>query len=235
MASPTVTNVVTSTELGDTTSHGMSVPTGSGGVLVGCISCDREANVITFPSGDGTWTTLQDVDPARAARMKVAIKNDNSEAAIAITTGTSCESVMFCWRIAGSEDPDVTLPDSGQFDQSSANADPPNVSVTDGPKDILSLVMTGGDSGATTYSVFPSGYGSTDSTNTGGGATSTHGARAHLAISAASAENPGTFTSDTLDDLCVVTVLMRASGISALPSYHGANRGIMRGVGRGVG
>ena len=156
---------------------------------------------------------------------------DEDGGTFALTVGSTEQVMSYCLAITGWDG--VTAPElQGPATGVSANPDPPIITPSWGAEDTLfvTFITTDGNVTVTTY---PSGY----ADNNNDDQWSTVSAAFATAEINGSPENPGTFlVSSAIEQWSAFTIAIRpASVTTTLPGYHGANRGIMRGVARGVG
>lgn len=138
------------------------------------------------------------------------------------------------WRGVDATTPlDVALP----TEATGSSANPNSPSVTPVTSGALVFSVAHMDDDDTTTSVTPTGYTNKAEINTGQASTSI-GATTALASKewSSGAEDPSAWTFGTIDSWAANTIAFRpAAGGTTDVNFSGSNRGIMRGVGRGVG
>lgn len=223
MASPAVEAAATTANTGSSSSPSVALPSiVSAGSLLIVFCYTAGAGAVGWPAG---WTELFEASGTSGDVLACAYRDtlaDGSEAGTSITvTHGAIRSVFVSESITGAADPATQAPEVGTAATgSSLTPNPPSRAVTGGPKDILALAVAGleGENGDPT--VYPSNYTHSQvpkNTGTAGSVGSNCSmAVAARQVSAASSEDPGTFTWAGASDQWVAnTVVIHPAGATA--------------------
>ncbi len=239
MAFPSVDSTTTNAETSNTASHTVSYPPtiASGDKILAFTSNDGSGDDPDFTSSDltavyeGTFSN----GGMGLAEIASAVGDEDSGSTEYSTPSTETSSNQ-CWAISGtdtSEAPDY----SGPFNDQNPLLDPPSLTPVGGAKDYLWIVFCAVDIYySNAVSTWPSGY-------TDNQVEEDDGSRAKNFICSkdanASSDDPGTCSlSGASGANCgLMTIAVHPAGAAAavLPSFRAMNRGIFRGIGRGIG
>lgn len=201
MTFPVVDAVAESITDNSSTTHAVTMPGGSAGILVTFFMVDNSSGngAATPPSG---WSSIKidlAVGGGGAAALSIAFKeSDGGEGAIEnwTTAGPIGEkSVHTTYRITGHADPTSQPPESstGITDTGSdVNPDPDAITPTGGSKDYLFIAAAGNDQQGKITSGYPTNY-SNGKQNANIGSGGVNLGTAERQLNSAS-ENPGVFT-----------------------------------------
>lgn len=132
-----------------------------------------------------------------------------------VTSTVAGEFVARAFRITGHLDFSIQAPDSDTVtsDLNASIHDPPGVTVTDGPKDILALAVLPTDTHTAGINTFPAGYAGTGTTHSGTSGSQCSLSYCHLEISNVSSENPSQFEMDNTRRALPTTILIQADSV----------------------
>lgn len=119
------------------TSHTLTYPSDSGDRIYMFLGAGSNVSFTPPPA----WTKLYDAANGTSTVQSVYYKDDSAGATGTFSVGVSSSSHLAAAmvKIRGDIDPTTTLPDFDSAEGLSTGANPPNVSVTNAPKDILVL------------------------------------------------------------------------------------------------
>lgn len=227
MTSPAVQTRSTSAVTTAGTSHSVTLPSSiaAGDLLIVVFGFAVTGQTITWP---GSWQAIPNFKIENTGGNTYGIDAGwlsaaGGETSITVGTSVSTKSAHCCYRITGHN---TSTPVSSQAGATGAtqNADPPSATVTGGPLDILAIACAG-QTNEQAFTGYPTNYVNGQTADTGvGGATNTNGdtAAAELAISAASSENPGTFTYGVSSEWAANTIIVypaAGGGGGATPQF----------------
>jgi hypothetical protein len=189
---PQVATTNTSSTSTASKSHSVSLPSGiqSGDLLIVLFN-SNSASAVNQPSGWTEFLTRSSGPWISKGYYRKADGTEGSTLTITTTAGTS--SVHISYRITGAADPAVQAPEQANVGEggSAATLNPPSLTPTGGPKDLL-WIAVGFHNSANTGAVnaAPTNYGTLQASTVSG----TVGiGSAHRALNA-STEDPGTFS-----------------------------------------
>ncbi len=173
--------------------------------------------VYHYSSDVGTWSTpsgwsVGPTEVGTALFYKVAVSASETD-----PVSTRAGNNRAGWITYAIQSADTTpAVDSATSDEAAVTtADPASASVTDGPKDILSIVFYSLYDGRRSASSDPTSYGVEDEIfSTGGGAAGVAGGSWSREITSVSSEDPGTFTITASSDVDTITFLIAAAASS---------------------
>lgn len=165
----------------------------AGDLLIVVVSIDGDASsipVVDAAFSGSKWNRTSAVTSTNAVTALVLWKIAEGSDALRLQLSASEQSSAECIRVTGHGSAVFIASATGN----STNADPPNAAITGSAQDLLVIAAACMDA-TVVASVAPSSYGNL--TTQAGGAGGASVSIADRAISAASSENPGTFTSST--------------------------------------
>lgn len=215
----------------------ISLPSTLSGRLVIVLATNGPPSSVTWPGG---WTVLiDDTDGDGSTSGLYAAEREltgTEGTSIDVSLGSS-QNWSYVWTrytgnaSAGAEAGTVATGDS-------ATPDAPSLTPSGGSDEYMWIAAMGMDNGTTEITGYPTNYslGQIKHDWADEGFSSAPGAGMASRLLTAASENPGTFAIDAADQWLANTfALAPPSAFTALPGFHGANRGIMRGAARGVG
>lgn len=196
MASPVDSARPTSSITSGGTSLNVNVGSPSAGnLLVVAIRWASAVSAVTFTGYTNLKSLVSDVSgDDQSLYYRVADGTEGTTDALSWTTAVKCCAI--CWVITGASTtiaPDVSTDTTG----TAANVNPPSVSVTGGPKDVLYITVYGNDGEVRAATVAPTNYSNLVTANTGtAGAEGTNCelSGATRQITSSSSDDPGAFT-----------------------------------------
>lgn len=199
MAAPTVAGTpATTSDQTASLSHSVNLPASiaAGETLVVVVA----SKALTGEAAITGWTRFADValvtgsNASLHAFWKKATGSEGATATLTFTT-TSTRVAVIAYRVTGATDPTVTPPEATTASlANSINPDPPSITPSGGPKDFLIFAGFSSSHGRITSAV-PTNYGSGQTAGPNNGtATNIGGGVAQRALTAATTEDPGTFT-----------------------------------------
>ena len=202
---PIIQETNTSTEVADTTSHGVDMPaTVNADDLLIAVFANDGAGTVSF---GGSFTEIFE-SSGNGVQLAVAYKQaDGTEGggSITVTTSASERSSHAVYRITGHINPATQAPEiSAGATANSANPDPDSLTPTGGSKKYLWLAVQAYDDGTKTNDAIPTDY-NTEVSRRVAFTTGCGVACANRAL-AASSEDPGTFTISGADGWVAATI-----------------------------
>ncbi len=168
--------------------------------------------VFGYSSDEGTWATPSGWTAGPTSLGASLFWLDATSASETDPTSTRVGNNRAGWVTYAIQDVGGTISvvDGGTNDEAStSNPNPPSVSVTDGPQNVMSLAFDVNFDGRRTVSGGPSGYSLDETFSSGGGAAGVTGGGASLAIAGTSTVDPGTFTISDVSEADTITFLIR--------------------------
>lgn len=222
MASPTVVTSTTSAVTGAGTSHTINLPASlvSGNLIVLVVSEAAPGASSTFTVANFTELTSASIANGTVVQLRVFYKVSNgAEGATATgTSSTSEKSAHTAYQINAGDTP---TSQTGATGSGAANAaDPPNATVTGGPKDVLVIACMAQDGETYTGGAVPTNYTNLLTANSGTGGVATINCwiqTAQRALTGSSSENPGVFSHTATVGWCAQTVVIPEA--AAAPSF----------------
>lgn len=216
MASPAVATTNTSAVTSAGTSHVVNLPTSiaAGDLLIVVFALMAPTGTETI-SATG-WTNIPSFVIRNSTLQAIHAlyrEADGTEGStVTVTSSVSTKSAHTSYRITGHEDPAILAPQAttGVTGTGTNNADPPSVSVTDGPKDILSIACMALEGEVYTGTGAPTNWTNLLTANTGtAGAVGINGLiqTAQRQETNVSTVNPGVF-SHASDDWAAQTIVI---------------------------
>jgi hypothetical protein len=213
MASPTVVTTNTSAVATAATSHTINLPGSlvSGNLILLKISEAAPGASSTFTIPDFTEITAAHAinGTVVAERTFYKISDGTEGASVTGTSSVSEKSAHTAYQINGGDTP---YSGTGATGSGAANAaNPPNVSVVSGPKDILVVASMSQDGETYTGGAAPTNYTNLLTNNSGAGGATTVNCwiqTAQRALTAASSEDPGVFSHTATVGWCAQTIII---------------------------
>lgn len=191
------------------------------------------AGAIGWPAN---WNEMFDASSDAADDQMAAAwkKADGTEGGGTITLSSgNGKGAGVVWRVTGAVDPTVTAPDiSTVATGASTTPDPTSVNITGGPKDVLVLWVGGWEGEQTSPPASqPTNYSNPTGASSGTGGAVTTNARvagASRQLTAASSEDPGSWTISVSDDWTVYAVAFQEAPPVVPPPFltHPFRKGI---------
>jgi hypothetical protein len=207
-----------SSEDSNKTSHTVLLPgsIAAGDLLIAVFTYSVTANTITWPGG---WTAIpngaKEETGGSSQGIATAYRQADGSEGGSITVGTSgtCRSASVVLRITDHENPATQAPEAASTNGLNGPANPPSLTITGGPKDIL-WIACGGNSHSSIYTTAPANYSNLQQDQGDGGGTA--GAYSNVGTAErqlnASTEDPGAFAgSDAVSEWCGVTIAIHPS------------------------
>ena len=231
MAFPTVAALGITNTTPSSTSHTCNYPAtvsaGQGLIFLG--GCDGSGDT---PSMSGPTALFSGTHSSHGSMVYWA-EADGTEGGgtFTVSVGSSETVVVYCLAIDGWDTgtpPEISSTDTG----SDAAPNPPSITPSWPAEDNLYIVFTTWNLSAVPVT-FQVAYADNRNDDEASGI---NGAAFATAEINGSPENPAAFGLNASQAHAAFTIAVRpTSGAIVLPDFHGANRGIMRGVARGVG
>jgi hypothetical protein len=206
MAFPVVDSRALSQTTPANTSHVVTLPSGSGGIVIIAAGFNGEGGlpVITWPGSMTEFYTGTNVFIKHAGAYGTP-----GGSSITITTDLSIKAAFIAWRISGAENPATQPPEAGLATGTSTTPDPPSLSPTGGAKDYLWIAATAGVSGQDVTAA-PASYTDFQDSTTGIAGDDVTTASGERSLNAAS-EDPGTFTAVDSERWVAATIAVHPS------------------------
>lgn len=216
------------------TSVSITMPSTKVGRLVICIATNGPPSSVTWPGGWDVLIDDTDGDGTTSGFYAAERELDGTEGSSITVTLGSAQNFSWVWtRYTGHGSAAALVATVAEGD--SATPDPPNLDASLS-KEYMWIASMGYDNGTTSVDTFPSNYslGQVSHDWSEEGFSTTPGVGMASRLLTASAENPGTFGIDAADQWLANTFALSPPS-AAVSQFRGANRGIARGVMRGVG
>lgn len=244
MTAPTVVQSTVTHDTSGTINVTPSYMTGmaAGNTLICLVRKSVQANnAFTWPAG---WTeffanSADGSDDRTAFGWRKVVGNETGFFTITGTGTGKWATIQY--EISGATDPSVTPPEvSAGATGASAAPDPDTVTPSGGAKDYLFFAVAAYEGEQTNPPTFPTGYTtnqvSDDTAVAGAVATNCRISAASKATTAATSENPGTYTISVSDDWTAATIAVYPTtgggGVTLVKKAF--ERGLYRGLERGM-
>lgn len=212
-AAPTVVGSVATTATADGTSHSITLPatTATNGIIV-FVASDGAPTIGIDTTASGVDWVLGTPESYTSIVTGVWVWKASSSGSdvLTITTSATERVTALAYEINGHG----TTLQSAATNGTGANSDPPNLSLSP-TGDYLVFAFRAGDA-TVAPTVQPTGYSTLD-TQSGGSGANTVSSACYLAVTSASAEDPGAFTVAS-EQYAVFTVAIPASGGTPTPT-----------------
>lgn len=209
MTAPAVAAEASSTQDTNTTTHTVSMPSGSGGRLVAVVAFDGRPSVTGGTMFDNWVQLVNTAHSGDLSAVRVYYIDDPGTlgGSQTLTTAVAECSAHHVWRVTGAAS---AAPEAAIFQGNvDTSLDPPSLNPTAWDvEDTLWLALSSSDDGSSTVTGFPSSYSGTGQVNadsSADGVTLGYAVRANATAS----EDPGAFTISSAEAFCTVTVGIR--------------------------
>jgi len=214
MTSPTIVAETPSNNSNASTTFTINTgsPLDGEGIVIFLSRDNGGSGTVTWPAGYTELYDLNDTDGFASGAAACKQAGASEPATIEVTSSVSGEFTSRAYRISGHLDFDTQLPDIGTVNNAgnTVTHNPPSVNVTGGSADILSIATLSFDTHNSNVNTYPTSYINTGVTRSGNSGSQCSLAYCTLAISAASSEDPDTFTLSTDRRGISVTLLIQA-------------------------